>query len=104
MDEKPWQIAAQYDAFEDGHKVAIRTGREHVVSMHLGEFEIMSAVPPLMSGPEGTQFLQAALDCAWAQGLRPSTGSRQDDLLDLQRRHLEDMRAMAFHKVGAPKP
>ncbi len=47
------------------------------------------------------EFVQAILDAAWAYGFRPSGEAGSDSSMA---RHLEDMRAIAFHKIGAPKP
>lgn len=42
-----------------------------------------------------TGFLQAALDAAWEQGLRPTTYADHTNELKAVRYHLEDMRLLA---------
>lgn len=42
-----------------------------------------------------TGFLQAALDCAWEQGMRPTGFADHTNELKAVRYHLEDMRSLA---------
>lgn len=42
-----------------------------------------------------TGFLQAALDCAWEQGMRPKAYADHTNELAAVRYHLEDMRGLA---------
>ncbi len=48
---------------------------------------------------------QALMDDLWACGLRPAEGAGSAGALAATQRHLEDMRTMAFQKMGllAPK-
>ncbi len=55
---------------------------------------------PTLAGHDVTAFLQAAMDEAYEAGLRPSRAQDERQL----KAHLTDMRAIAFHAIGAPKP
>jgi hypothetical protein len=63
------------------------------------------AEQPTLSGPgnDVQGLLQALLDAAWARGMRPR-GHEGPDELKAVTRHLEDMRAMAFAKIGVEAP
>ena len=50
-----------------------------------------------------TGVLQAIMDAAWEKGIRPSQ-SQADTVNATLGRHLEDMRAIAFHLTKAPLP
>ncbi len=47
----------------------------------------------------GRQFLQAALDAAWAAGLRPSQGVEEAGALTATRAHLADMQRLVFDRM-----
>jgi hypothetical protein len=49
-----------------------------------------------------TNFLQAALECAWEQGLRPKGFADHANELSATRAHLEDMRSLAL-KIPPPE-
>jgi len=49
-------------------------------------------------------FLRAAMNCAWELGLRPDGFNDTRESMKATKAHLDDMRALAFHKIGAPKP
>lgn len=57
--------------------------------------------PSARMTPEDAQFLADAL---WAAGIRPSQGKQSEGVTAAQGRHLEDMRALAFHKIGVERP
>jgi len=57
--------------------------------------------PPVYDG-EG--FLRAALNAAWEAGLRPDGFNDTREGMAATKAHLADMRAIAFHKIGAEKP
>lgn len=59
---------------------------------------------PFMDGDMAEEFLQAVLDAAWAHGLRPTGISGERGEIKRLEEHLGDMRAIAFHKVGAQRP
>lgn len=68
-------------------------------------------MPPPTAGhiiaPElGTQreFMQAMLDGAWEAGLRPTGYGNVAEELRASDGHLQDMRAIAFGKLGIEKP
>ncbi|MET4187592.1 hypothetical protein ABIB86_000459 [Bradyrhizobium sp. JR1.7] len=56
-------------------------------------------LPPTISGPAGTEFLQSALDAAWAAGLRPKNWRIETtEQVAAMNNHLQDMRALVFAK------
>ena len=73
--------------------------------VNLGHAIINPSIPAGTSRDAGGNlgFLQAALDCAWSLGMRPSSGDKHDDP-EAIKRHLEDMRALTFAKLGVVKP
>jgi len=48
-------------------------------------------------------FLQAAADCAWDEGVRPSQSRDMTNEVAAVRYHLEDMRRLAFPATGGAK-
>jgi hypothetical protein len=52
----------------------------------------------------GREFLQAALDCAWANGLRPAGFNDVPQTMAATRSHLADMRAIVFAQLGVSQP
>lgn len=60
--------------------------------------------PSPIAERDAEAFLRAALNCAWELGLRPDGLDDTREQIAATRKHLEDMRAIAFHKVGATKP
>lgn len=57
--------------------------------------------PSLSITPERAQSL---MDDLWACGFRPTRGAQSEGVTAAQGRHLEDMRAVAFAKLGVVKP
>jgi hypothetical protein len=53
--------------------------------------------------PQGNEIAQAVLDAAWAEGMRPRGFGDIKNESAAVRAHLEDMRSIAFHKLGVPK-
>ena len=53
---------------------------------------------------EDPSLIQAIVDAAWSIGIKPQGFSGDGSELKATHRHLEDMRSIAFHKVGAEKP
>lgn len=47
---------------------------------------------------------QRLMDMLWEAGLRPVAGKQSEGVVSAQSRHLEDMRALAFTKLGVEKP
>lgn len=55
--------------------------------------------PTMVLGREEAQQL---IDELWRAGLRPAEGAGSAGQLASTERHLEDMRQIAFHKLGVP--
>jgi hypothetical protein len=69
----------------------------------IDETEItIPAISPI-PGLDGQNFLQTVLDHAWEQGLRPSGFFDTPNELAAIKRHLDDMRALAFKNDLKPK-
>lgn len=67
-----------------------------------GEVEPHAYIPPTLSGPPATEFLQAALDAAWKVGLRPTNWhDERPGEIKAKDAHLQDMRRLVF---GGPQP
>ncbi len=47
---------------------------------------------------------QALMDMLWSAGIRPVAGRQSEGVTAAQGRHLEDMRALAFTKLGVERP
>lgn len=68
-------------------------------------------VPDVEQAMERSPFMRmtdedakSLMDALWNAGIRPSNGEGSLGQLGATQRHLEDMRALAFHNVGADKP
>lgn len=59
---------------------------------------VKPATYPFVQGHDLRPFLQEAMDLGYRMGLRPSKG---EDVAAVQR-HLQDMRAIAFHTLKMP--
>ena len=70
---------------------------DHVVEIKFETREAGETVPGAtpIRGVDVRSFLQGAMDAAYAMGLRPSQGNDEKDM----KRHLDDMRAIAFHTL-----
>jgi len=51
-----------------------------------------------------SKMAQDLMDELWRAGLRPADGTGSSGQLAATERHLDDMRAIAAHKIGAPLP
>lgn len=85
-------------------------GRSLVKSLTMYSVAPGVAVPPnagrILAPELGTQreLLQALLDGAWESGLRPTGYGNVAEALRASDAHLQDMRAIAFGKLGVIKP
>lgn len=100
-----WSIKAAFDFFQNGYAVAIFKGDALCTNLTFEtRTKAQQIIPTFQAGPDGEAFLRAALNCAWEQGLRPDGFEDTRESMRATNAHLEDMRALAFHKIGAPKP
>jgi hypothetical protein len=112
---------------EDGSKIVVQSivadyfeGRSVIIGAKnraTGRFAyvkgpmVMTELPPaeLIAEPTigrdmGTEFLQAALDHAWAIGLRPQNWKNDTtDEVAAVKAHLSDMRALVFDRDLKPR-
>lgn len=59
---------------------------------------------PTAMGQDAEEFMRAMLNAAWEAGLRPDGFNDTRESMKATIAHLQDMRAIAFHAVQAPKP
>lgn len=108
-----WRFYTRWEPLWRDFAIAIeredRGGAASVV-IELRTVPLDPAVPPPEDGwlmfrfrdggraGDGRQFLQAALDAAWAAGLRPSQGVEEVGALAATRAHLSDMQKLVFER------
>jgi hypothetical protein len=101
-------IKAYYDLGWDGYRILIRRGNEVAEPLkfvpHDPHLILNDATIEPRDGDDSKQFLQAALDCAWELGLRPAGFLDTRESMAATKAHLEDMRSLAFYKIGADRP
>jgi len=113
MSEAPsgaWKLRARRDGYTDGIELAVWKG-ENFARLVFEPFDRHSYVTDPTIRDHGDflrdgygSFLQAALDAAWELGMRPAGFNDTRESMAATKAHLEDMRALAFHKTGAAKP
>lgn len=106
--EESIEAKIERDFQSDGHRLYIRRLANGVASYAQVTFHALEAgkvIPPSADmRAETTLLVQAIVDAAWREGFRPA------GYVDLSvesiagNKHLEDMRTIAFHKMGVPKP
>jgi len=78
-----------------------------ITGMEMTTFEPMRGeVPPkaLHISIEDRGILQAIVDACFVIGITPAAVTVDPAEIGATTRHLEDMRSIAFHKIGATKP
>lgn len=103
---EPWKVRARYAPWMDGEEVVIFKG-QNIVRFTLEPFDPHGFVtePTVRSHQDdGNSFLRAVLNAAWELGLRPDGFDDTRESMAATKQHLEDMRALAFYKIGAEKP
>lgn len=107
-----WIIHTNSSWIDYGRELRIARRREDGGVDVLTNLTFVS-VPPGHQGPEyqpviphrdADSFLRAIMNAAWEAGIRPDGFLDARESMKATTAHLEDMRAIAFHKVGAPKP
>jgi hypothetical protein len=105
-----WKIMARRDGWTEGIELAVLKG-DTLVRLTFEPYERYGLItdPTLLDHGEFMKdgfapFLQVALDAAWEMGLRPAGLLDTRESMKATAAHLEDMRAIAFHKIGADKP
>lgn len=108
--EGNWRFHAGYDFITDGTSVVIRKGDSIVRLIFEPRDRNQPNKTPTVSDlgrdmQDGqNSFLRAALNCAWDLGLRPDGFEDARESMRATNKHLEDMRAIAFHSVKVEKP
>lgn len=106
MKPLPFEIRAQHSLWHGpgAMEVVIFRGDAMVTDMTFADMRDRPIREPSISGRDGRDFLQAALNCAWEMGLRPPGLEHTTETIAATARHLEDMRAIAFTKLDVEKP
>ena len=105
MKSESFDIRARADMYNGGFEVAVFKGDailQQLTFVDLPQHGLL--VEPTLSGREGLDFLQAALNCAWELGLRPVGHHHTAEAIAAKDHHLADMRAIAFAKLNVEKP
>lgn len=102
--EQNIKIRARFDNFANGHEVLISLGKANAKPIVFSDTDVGSPIVPTVPPEFGTAFLQSALNAAWDMGLRPDGYHDVREQMASTVRHLEDMRAITFHKLGVEKP
>lgn len=85
-------------------KVVAPINFQTIESYHLHPHFIDGPMPIEGGDDFGAAFLRAALNCAWDMGMRPDGFDDTREATKSLNRHLEDMRAITFSKLGVEKP
>ena len=103
---EPWlwdAIALRVAHIQERPDGAPQISRGHPIQFEkLTEEGLCMEHPPTLRLSPGDA--QGLMDELWRVGLRPTEGTGSAGQLGAVERHLADMRALAFHKTGAPKP
>jgi hypothetical protein len=106
MNREPFEIRAIHDIMSGPRSLSVAGFKGDSIAMPM-TFESTSGGrerQPTVSGRDGRDFLQAALNCAWEMGLRPTGFEHTAETIKATDRHLQDMRAIAFTKLNVEKP
>lgn len=104
-----WKIHAKRSFVTDNHEVVILKG-DRIARITLEPFDPSAELVPTIVDDRvfmddgGVPFLRAALNAAWEMGLRPDGFDDTRESMKATNRHLEDMRSIAFGKLGVEKP
>lgn len=96
-------ISARWLGYSRAVGILIRMGDGVATNITFEKLEPDTIIerPSLSIMPEQAQSL---MDDLWTCGFRPTQGRQSEGVTEAQGRHLEDMRALAFGKLGMVKP
>ena len=97
MEEK-FEIRAISGPWHCGVDLLVRQGNAVGTHVVMEETAPMSAISPTLS--IGLPEAQVLMDDLWAAGLRPTEGAGSAGSLRATEKHLNDMRKIAFKKLG----
>jgi hypothetical protein len=103
-------VEAMQDSFRRGSGVVVGLegpeGRFYAGKIEFHEVDEGSLVStPTVGAEYGRDFLQAALDCAWQMGMRPTRWHDETPAeIKATRAHLQDLRVLVFEKLGVELP
>jgi hypothetical protein len=88
-----------------GVDVLIRQGDKVMLPFVLEDHQPCQPVEAVTIGAQyGEEFLRACLNAAWDLGMRPDGFHDARESMKATNAHLQDMRALAFGKLGVEKP
>lgn len=104
-----WKIRVQRDEISAGARLLLVYGEtadtiSTIAPLTVSTVDAGSMLEPTLEGKSAEQFLRAALNAAWEYGMRPDGFNDTRESMKATNAHLQDMRALAFHKIGAAKP
>lgn len=101
------RILVRDDPINDDADVAIFVGDDVALPLVFKARESHVKTIPTIGADgivSGRAFLRAALNAAWAAGMRPDGFEDTRESMKATNRHLEDMRAITFGKLGIERP
>lgn len=99
-----FKVLTRSDPFRGGTDILITKGDAHVTDIVFVDDGNLVAREPTLSGEDGEMFLRACLNAAWEAGMRPDGYHDVRENMKATDKHLQDMRAIAFGKLGVEKP
>jgi hypothetical protein len=116
MNSRGWDIKGHRNWIDDSEEVLITYNGE-IVRFSLEPWPAGAVPHPTIGGMHETlrqtrewqqdgnsTFLRAALNAAWGMGMRPDGFEDTRESMKATNKHLEDMRAITFGKLGVTKP
>jgi hypothetical protein len=105
--DSPLRFHCEYSLYADTFKLHIAAGSPVLAIAKPIEFEphqegTVAPDRPALSLRQGEA--QTLIDSLWSAGLRPTQGKQSEGVTAAQDRHLQDMRALAFAKLGVERP
>lgn len=94
-----WKFYKNFDPAYGEDQLFIRNKDSIVTNLVMTTIPQGARYEPALRGEDVKTFLQAAMDAAYASGLRPSSAQDERHL----KAHLEDMRTITFNQLGIKK-
>jgi hypothetical protein len=111
MAEGHYSVRSQWQDFGTQLDIVVYRDAAHEDDVEVGALVFTKEPNGLLKEPtfsgdrrDTLALLQALLEEAWKLGLRPIGYSEIKEQMKATDAHLQDMRSIVFHKMGAPKP
>lgn len=98
------QVLTNRNWIAQGIDIQIRQGDKVMVPTFVERAREHDPQPITIGAEQGDEFLRACLNAAWDIGLRPDGYHDTRESMKATDAHLQDMRALAFGKLGVEKP